>query len=135
MARTFARAESLLCGVSACQKVSYAAIISAPVSCFNVTAISPQSWGRNERGGIYMLRTYLKRRGGVLKRHHIDDRVFEHVHIDLGSFKDPPEKEASLRRFANSGVKDAQWLCDRDGTNPEPMGLPDSSFQQSRHIF
>jgi hypothetical protein len=40
--------------------------------------------------------------------------VFERVHIDLGRFKDPPEKEASLMRFANGGVKDAQWLCDKN---------------------
>jgi hypothetical protein len=40
--------------------------------------------------------------------------VFERVHIDLGRFKDPPEKEASLMRFANGGVKDAQWLCNKN---------------------
>ena len=52
-----------------------------------VLSLAMKTWGRNEKGGIYMLRTYLK--GQVLKGHHIDDRVFDiECSIDLGRFKD-----------------------------------------------
>ena len=56
-----------------------------------VLSLAMKTWGRNEKGGIYMLRTYLK--GRVLKRHHIDDRVFDIECSSAFIFKDPPEKK------------------------------------------
>ena len=82
-------------------------------------------------------------KGEVLKRHHIDDRVFDiecssAFILILAALKTLQKKKPEWWDFltAVSRMRSGYVIKMRgDGTNPKPMGLPDSSFQRSRHIF
>ena len=82
-------------------------------------------------------------KGGMLKQHHIDDQVFDieclsEFILILATLKTLQKKKSAWGDLlmAVSKMRSGYVIkMQGDGTNPEPMGLPDLSFQWSRHIF